>query len=142
MEKKRGPASRKRSAQSGPSPVLAVVLATVSLLCVSGLLLCVAAKVILAMELPSQASAPLGLVAMSLGTAVGAAVFARCSKQKALGYGIAIGALLCTILCVAGLIAGRQQAFTLHSAIRMLALCCAGALGSALGEKSKRRMPR
>lgn len=141
MEKKRGPASRKRSAQSGPSPVLAVILAVVALLCVSGLLLCVAAKVILAMELPSQASAPLGLVAMALGTAVGAAVFARCSKQKALGYGIAIGALLCTILCVAGLIAG-QQAFTLHSAIRMLALCCAGGLGSALGGRSKRRMPR
>lgn len=141
MEKKRGPASRKRTAQSGPSPVLAVMLAIAALLCVSGLLLCAAAKIILAMELPSQASAPLGLVAMALGTAVSAAVFARCSKQKALGYGIAIGALLCTVLCVAGLIAG-QQTFTLHSAIRMLALCCAGGLGSALGGSSKRRMPR
>lgn len=141
MEKKRGPASRKRSAQSGPSPVLAVILAAAALLCANGLLLCAAAKAILAMQLPSQAAAPLGLVSMALGTAVGAAVFARCSKQKALGYGIAIGALLCTLLCVAGLIAG-QQAFTLHSAIRMLALCCAGALGSALGGSSKRRMPR
>lgn len=141
MEKKRGPASRKRSAQSGPSPVLAVILTSAVLLCANGLLLCAAAKIILAMQLPSQAAAPLGLVAMALGTAVGAAVFARCSKQKALGYGIAIGALLCTLLCVAGLIAG-QQAFTLHSAIRMLALCCAGALGSALGGSSKRRMPR
>lgn len=140
MEKKRGPASRKRSAQSGPSPVLAVVLTVAALLCVSGLLLCAAAKMILAMELPNRAAAPLGLAAAALGTSVGAAVFARCSKKKALGYGIAIGALLCTVLCIAGLIAG-QQTFTLHSAIRMLALCCAGALGSALGGSSKRRMP-
>ena len=110
------------------------------MLCITGLLLCAAAKIMLEMELSNRFAAPLGLAAFMVGTAGGTAVFACCSKKKSPAYGLAIGAFLWICLCAVGLIAG-QQTFTLHSVIRLVTLCCAGAFGSVLGGNSTRRLP-